>query len=123
MSSLANPISDADWKGVERNYAGVPEVNSEWLAANQQAVRLVDVREPMELAGPLRRIEGCENIPLQSLAGAVGDWNRDEAVVLICRSGARSASAAMAMESLQFKKVASLRGGMMDWNQQGLPTV
>ena len=41
------------------------------------------------------------------------DAPREEPVVVICRSGRRSAGAARTLEGMGFKRVASMRGGML----------
>ena len=78
--------------------AGYPEVTAAWLAQNRAAVRLIDVREPHELAGPLGHIEGAENIPLLSLLGQASSVPKEQPLVLVCRSGNRSALAATCMD-------------------------
>ena len=52
---------------------------------------------------------------------AAGAWDRSAPLVLICRSGGRSAKAALALMALGFTQVASLRGGMLGWNAMRLP--
>ena len=84
-------------------------------------VRLIDVREPHELTGPLGHIAGVENHPLSTLVEAARPWARDEAILLISRSGARSARAAGELAELGFTRLHNLAGGMMAWNEAGLP--
>lgn len=100
----------------------VPEVSVEWLQDNQANVRIVDVREAMELAGPLGAIEAVEHISLGELSGCLDDFEDDEPVVFVCRSGGRSGTAAHIFERAGKPNVASLAGGMQDWNVAGLPT-
>ncbi len=86
-----------------------------------KGARLVNVREPNELVGPLGYIHGVDNVPLGTVAAAATDWNRAQTVVVICRSGGRSARAAQELVRLGFSDVVNLRGGMLGWNQAGLP--
>lgn len=105
---------------------GSPEVTARWLADHRKQVRLVDVREPHELAGPLGAIEGAENVPLQQvLTAGLPDDVPGQPVVLVCRSGRRSALAATALESGGRTPVASVEGGMLAWNADvlGAPSV
>lgn len=102
-----------------RSAGGAVEVEPEWLAAHQREVRVIDVREREELAGG--RIDGGEWIPIGSLDEAAADWDRDQPIVLVCRSGRRSARAAAQLEALGFRSVASLTGGMLRWTDHGLP--
>jgi rhodanese-related sulfurtransferase len=83
--------------------------------------RLIDVREPHELHGDLGRIPGCESIPLGSIERAAATWDRDEPLVMICRSGARSARATEALVRLGFRRVMNLAGGMLAYRAAGLP--
>jgi len=96
---------------------GEPEVAATWVAQHRDSVRLVDVREPHELAGPLGKVEGAENIPLLTLLSSPME---DGAVplVLLCRSGRRSALAARELAARGFDVVASVEGGMLAWNGQ-----
>ncbi|TNF33257.1 MAG: rhodanese-like domain-containing protein [Deltaproteobacteria bacterium] len=95
---------------------GDPEVTATWLAANRDAVRLVDVREPHELKGPLGAIDDVENVPLLELLGSARKLDKDQPLVLVCRSGRRSAQAAEALRRAGVKTVASVEGGMLAWN-------
>lgn len=114
--------TEADWSQVTERH-GVPEVTVQWVANYAEGFRLVDVREPSELVGPLGRLEGAVNIPLRTLIDAVASWERDEPVVVFCRSGGRSAQAAMAMKQMGFTQVASMAGGMLEWGAHHLPVL
>jgi sulfur dioxygenase len=111
------------WAPVARTYAGVPEVPLTWLVEHRRDVRLVDVREPTEFVGELGHIDGAELLPLGRLRDALAAWARDASLVVVCRSGARSAQAALILEAAAFSKVANLAGGMIAWRGAGLPTV
>jgi sulfur dioxygenase len=108
------------WAAVEISAAGVPEVDAGWLAQHRAEVTLVDVREPDEYVGELGHIQGAALIPLGTLPAAMTTTPRDRPVVVVCRSGGRSAKAAQALIAAGFGEIASLRGGMLDWNARGL---
>ena len=95
---------------------GDAEVTAQWLAANRGCCRLIDVREPHELEGPLGAIEDAENIPLQTLLSSAGALDRATPVALVCRSGRRSAEAAQSLSDAGVETVASVEGGMIAWN-------
>ena len=59
----------------------------------------------------------CEQTGRAALIDAI----KDRAVVTICRAGVRSATAAAILTGLGFEQVWNLRGGMLDWNDAGLP--
>jgi hypothetical protein len=48
-------------------------------------------------------------------------FNRAAAVVCVCRSGQRSAQAATKLTALGFTRVQQLTGGLMAWENAGLP--
>ena len=79
--------------------------------------RLIDVRETNEYDGPLGHIDGAELVPLGTLDAVASSWSRDEALILVCRSGGRSGRAALLLESMNFENVASMRGGMTLWRE------
>ncbi|XXF78346.1 rhodanese-like domain-containing protein [Myxococcaceae bacterium GXIMD 01537] len=84
-------------------------------------VRLVDVREPDEFDGLLGHIEGAELVPLATVGAAAASWARDADVLLVCRSGGRSAKAAAQLAGRGFTHMMNLRGGMLAWNAASLP--
>ncbi|MDP2314294.1 MAG: rhodanese-like domain-containing protein [Pseudomonadota bacterium] len=84
-------------------------------------VRLVDVREADEFVGPLGHVPGAELVPLSTVTAAAADWDRDQPVLLICRSGARSARAAIALAGMGFQSLYNLVGGMLAWEVNALP--
>ena len=116
------PKPERAWARVERTAEGVPEVSAEWVRAHGDEVRLVDVRKTQEFNGELGHIEGAELVPLEILSQAAAAWSPYDAIVTVCRSGKRSATAAVNLERAGFVRVASMRGGMLDWNERGFPT-
>jgi glyoxylase-like metal-dependent hydrolase (beta-lactamase superfamily II)/rhodanese-related sulfurtransferase len=111
------------WAPVRRTESGVPVVTCEWLAGHRDEVQLVDVREHVEFCGPLGHIEGAVLVPLATLEEAAADLDRTLPVVTACAFGTRSATAATLLRARGFPKVASLHGGMVRWNEAGLPVV
>lgn len=111
-----------DWTGLTRTAAGIPEVDVHWVSAQQGAVdRLIDVRESHELVSALGHIEDIEHVPLATVAAASESWDKEASVVVVCRSGGRSGRAAQYLEQQGFKHVVSMAGGMLAWNEVGLP--
>lgn len=112
---------DMSWAPISLTQSGVPEVSASWLARHGGPLRVLDVREPDEFRGELGHITNAELLPLQSLAGQASALSHDAPIVTVCRSGGRSGKAALALQALGFTRVASLRGGMVEWNSLGLP--
>jgi glyoxylase-like metal-dependent hydrolase (beta-lactamase superfamily II)/rhodanese-related sulfurtransferase len=110
-----------DWAPLHRNYAGIDEVDPEWVATHGDAARVIDVREPDEYTGPLGHIAGAELVPLRELVGSVAAIPRDKPIVTVCRSGGRSAQAFVLLRRAGIERVANLTGGMLRWHECGLP--
>ena len=81
-------------------------------------MQIVDVREPEEFNGPLGHVPGAKLIPLGSLKDKIAELERTAPMVLVCRSGARSAQATVLLGKAGFDKVANLAGGMLRWRAQ-----
>jgi sulfur dioxygenase len=115
----AEPTPTTFWI-MTRNTSGAPEVSAEWVRAEVSAGRIsiVDVRDPHELGGDLPPIAVATNVPLGSLGTAAAKWDREKPLVVVCRTGARSAKAALELERLGFTRVASMAGGMAAWHEQ-----
>jgi rhodanese-related sulfurtransferase len=103
------------------NPAGYRDVGPDDVTLPPQGYRLIDVREPDEYTGPLGHIAGAELVPLGGVMAHAVTWNKDEPIVLVCKSGGRSGNAAMALTRAGFSKAMNLVGGMMAWNAAGKP--
>ncbi|MGB0639842.1 MAG: MBL fold metallo-hydrolase [Myxococcota bacterium] len=99
-----------------------PEVDPEWAYEQRERVTLIDCREPHELVSELGHASHAECIPQAEVRSVVSDWNRDRPIAVVCRSGVRSNQVALLLAEDGFTDVASVRGGMMLWNECGLPT-
>ncbi len=84
---------------------------------------LIDVREPEEYTGELGHIRESLLIPLKELPSRAGELeaHKDNHIVVVCRAGARSTTAAAILTGLGFEQVSNLKGGMVEWNDQQLP--
>jgi rhodanese-related sulfurtransferase len=76
---------------------------------------MIDVREAHELGNGM--IEGAIHIPMNEVPGRLEDFAayQDQSVVLICRSGKRSAQVGQFMEHIGFTDIINLDGGMNSW--------
>ncbi len=110
------------WGPVIRTYAGVWQIEPEWVYRQGAAVEIIDVREHEEVkASPMGLIRGSRVIPLSVLRDKVDEVPRDRPVVFVCPAGARSAIAATIAEKAGITRVANLRGGLLEWRALGLP--
>jgi rhodanese-related sulfurtransferase len=108
---------------VTLSYGEVAPTDIANLSANDRAqVQLIDVRQPKEWVDELGNIEGSTKLPLADLllGGPPEGTDPGRPLVIICRSGRRSARASAAMAYLGFTQVYNLTGGMIAWNQAGL---
>jgi sulfur dioxygenase len=113
--------TDTDWAPLAVTFAGIWELQPDWVAENPRSAQVVDVREPAEFTGPLGRIAGATLIPLGSLLNNKELLSKEKPIVLVCRSGARSAQATVLLKNAGFARVANLAGGMLRWRAQYLP--
>ncbi len=103
---------------------------SKLLAAGNAPV-LLDVREPAEYAA--LHIPGALNVPRGVLEQSC-EWDFDETepllaagrdleIVVMCRSGYRSALVADVMQQMGYTRVVSLKTGVRGWNDFEQPLV
>jgi glyoxylase-like metal-dependent hydrolase (beta-lactamase superfamily II)/rhodanese-related sulfurtransferase len=110
--------TDQDWAPLTYTFGGIWEVPPHWLEEHLGEVQVVDVREPDEFNGPLGRVPGSVLIPLGRLTAECEALSKARPIVLVCRSGARSAQASVLLGKAGFQKVANLSGGMLRWRSQ-----
>lgn len=96
----------------------VAELNG-LLQAGEQTLRVIDVRQPAEIAAGT--VPQAEAMPMHTIPLRVSELKKDEKLVLVCRSGARSAQACAFLQQQGYDQVFNLRGGMMGWAGSGLP--
>jgi sulfur dioxygenase len=141
MSKLGLPFPEKVQQSLQVNQSGFeigdvafPKVSDlaalDHLGARDVAAKLhggsppllLDVREPEEFVGELGHIEGALLVPLDALERRLpklaGYVERD--VVVVCRAGARSASAGAILRRAGFQRVFNLQGGMLAWTEAGL---
>jgi sulfur dioxygenase len=112
----------ADWGPVRRTFAGLLEIDPEWVAEHLQQVHVLDVRQPEEMQESLGRIASSQLIPLNELKARLAEVPRDKPVVAVCHAGVRSGQATVILRGAGLDHCANLRGGMLLWSQLGLPT-
>ena len=85
------------------------------LVKTNRKVELIDVRTMPEYK--MDHINPCRNIDLKQkdFVDKVKYLDKDTVYVLYCKTGKRSVKAASKLESLGFKNVFSLKGGIDSW--------
>lgn len=83
----------------------------------EEGVQLIDVRTPGEVSEGM--IEGATNIDYNgaNFKEQIDALDRDQPVLVYCRSGGRSGRAAAMMKEMGFKEVYDLQGGYMNWSK------
>jgi len=90
----------------------------EALTRVQNGAHFVDVREQNEWDEI--HAQGAHLIPLSEFAQRYSELPKESEIVVICRSGARSAQAVQFLEQ-QGYTASNLEGGTLRWLEQGLP--
>jgi sulfur-carrier protein adenylyltransferase/sulfurtransferase len=106
------------------DHNGVAEITPRELAAQLCGganVDVIDVREPGEWA--ISRLPKARLIPLGELPGSMATLDSSRDIVVMCRSGQRSASAVRQLQAAGFKKVKNLAGGILRWSDEVDPSV
>lgn len=85
----------------------------------QAGALLVDVREENEYAEV--HAQGAKLLPLSELESRFAELPKERELVMICRSGARSARAAEFLNAQGYHAI-NLAGGTLAWQEAGLPT-
>jgi molybdopterin/thiamine biosynthesis adenylyltransferase/rhodanese-related sulfurtransferase len=86
-------------------------------------VALIDTREAIEHREA--HIEGAELVPPTEVVERIDELvpDRSQRVLLYCASGNRSARAADELRELGYENVASMAGGIKEWERLGLPVI
>ena len=82
---------------------------------------MLDVREDKEWAEG--HIPNARHIPMAQLSRRLSELDKlkDKPIVVSCRSGHRSASVCRTLKKNGFQNVHNLAGGILAWEQAGLP--
>lgn len=108
----------------------IREIGPGQLASQASDCILIDVREPAEF--DTGHIAGAINIPRGVLEFQVDAHpavanvrdpalsHKEQPVVVYCRTGGRSALAALNLQRMGFSDVRSIAGGVTDWAAAGL---
>lgn len=97
--------------------APIPQIGVDAVPADST---VLDVREDDEWAAG--HIEGAVHIPLSELPARLSDLPDADPLVVICRSGGRSAQATAYLQQIGIEAV-NLDGGMRAWDAAGRPMV
>jgi rhodanese-related sulfurtransferase len=111
------------WSYFGNRLRGIKEVDH--IAAmqliNHKNALMLDVREQSEYAAG--HVVNSKLIPLGKLKERIGELEkyRERPIVVICRSGQRSASACALLGKQGFAQAYNLNGGITAWQKASLP--
>ena len=131
MTAPTQPAPLGAQEMVARARRGIREIPVDALEASLAGAALIDVREPAEFAEG--HIAGAANLPRGVLEFQVEAHPalacltaeplalRERPLVLYCRTGGRAALAAESLGRMGFSAMSSLAGGVLAWQDAGLP--
>ena len=102
----------------------VREITARELAARRatgSGPQVLDVRENWELA--VATIPDVKHIPMNEIPARLGELDANAEIVVMCRSGGRSAQVAHFLDRNGFRSVANLTGGILAWSREVAPSV
>jgi adenylyltransferase/sulfurtransferase len=91
------------------------------LAAKPGAVRLIDVREPHELA--ICRLAAAEHIPMRQIPEQVDTLPRDQHLLILCHAGGRSRRVTEFLRARGLSAVSNITGGIDAWAREIDPSL
>ena len=142
MSNLGLPLPDKVQESLQANQSAIDDDSIRFpdvarLASIKQVTvtelqdrisrdnppLILDVREEDEYVGELGHIHRSLLIPLRTLPSKAGELaaRKSDEIVVVCRSGVRSSTAATILTALGFEKAGNLKGGMLEWNEAHFP--
>jgi glyoxylase-like metal-dependent hydrolase (beta-lactamase superfamily II)/rhodanese-related sulfurtransferase len=113
------PDATPTWAELTLTFAGFWEIAPGALEEVRSSVTILDVRDDDELVGGLGVLANATSIPLAQLGAREGELPVGRPIVTVCRSGARSAQAAVLLARRGRADVASLAGGILRWRAEG----
>jgi rhodanese-related sulfurtransferase len=94
---------------------------AEAVAKREAGAFILDVRQPDEWNQ--FHIPDSTLIPLEELASRLNEVPQNREVVVVCRTGHRSAQGRDILLQAGFTQVTSMAGGLTQWRAAGYPTV
>src|SRR5512139_1814949 len=111
------------WSFFGNRLRGIKEVDCAGALQliNHKNALILDVREEQEYNSG--HLLNAKLIPLGKLHGRIGELERyrEQPIVVMCRSGQRSASACALLGKQGFGQAYNLAGGVVAWQKSNLP--
>jgi adenylyltransferase/sulfurtransferase len=91
------------------------------VATDPTRARLIDVREPHELA--ICQVPGATAIPMRQIPENLTTLPRDQHLLILCHHGGRSLRVTQYLRAQGFSAVSSVAGGIDAWAQEIDPSL
>ncbi|MCW4011695.1 MAG: rhodanese-like domain-containing protein [Candidatus Bathyarchaeota archaeon] len=91
------------------------------LMEDKPKLVILDVRTPVEYSEG--HIENAVNIPVDALETRLNELNKDDEILVYCRTGNRSSTAIEILDEAGFTKLYHMHEGISVWIDQGHPVV
>lgn len=88
---------------------------------NNDSFTLLDVREAHEYY--ISDLDGTTRIPLEELKNRLNELEKEDEIVVLCRSGNSAGDAVKLLIENDFKNVRNLKGGINEWAKEIDPTL
>lgn len=110
-----------NWIGAEWIENEQPLLSADFVSRQGRHVRILDIREEKDLLGPLGYIAGSDWVPAAQVIEALasGGVAKDDPMVIVSSSGARSYSVVKELRAHGFRFVAGMQGGVWAWRDLG----
>ena len=83
------------------------------LINSTEKIQIIDVREHFEW--DICHIEGALNIPMNLIVESIDEISKDITTVVMCHHGVRSMNVIHNLESIGYKNLINLKGGIHAW--------
>lgn len=113
------------WLAFEAKRGGASGVSTTETTSliNREDGVVIDIRESNEFKAG--HIAGAKNIPQSRLKDRLPqiEKHKDTPVIVVCKQGQTSSAAVTELSQAGFSRVYKLKGGMAQWQADGLPVV
>lgn len=86
-----------------------------------ESFTLLDVREPHEYY--MADLEGTTRIPFDELNGRMDELDKNQEIIVLCRSGSSAGDAVKLLTENGFDKSSRLKGGINEWSARIDPSI